>query len=343
MVAYVKTLYRLAALFLVCALLFSFTACGGTVTHTSRTYAMGTYVTVTEELEHGVDGDLSALLFPLLRETEALLSHKLDGSVPDLLNGLGYAVIPNGSRTMLAEALRLSEEIKEKTGGLFSVSVLPITSLWNFNAEHPTPPSSDAILEALAEMEGSSLVLEGDTVRKTGGDIDLGAIGKGYAASVLASALPKGKSALISVGGSIAAIGTKSSGDAWRVGVRDPFSASKTQTLGTLFLKDAFVSTSGSYEKCFTYEGKSYHHILDPHTGMPFDGDLVSVTVVAGKGTLSDILSTACFLVGSEEAFRLAREYDAAVIAVKTDGTLLVDASLREIFVPRDGWEPVYR
>ena len=103
------------------------------------------------------------------------------------------------------------------------------------------------------------------------------------------------------------------------------------------------MSTSGSYEKCFTYEGKTYHHILDPRTGLPCESDLLSVTVVAGKGTLTDILSTACFLVGSEEAFRLAHEYDAAVIAVKTDGTLLVDASLREIFVPADGWEPVYR
>jgi len=67
------------------------------------------------------------------------------------------------------------------------------------------------------------------------------------------------------------------------------------------------------------------------------------VTVVAGKGTLTDILSTACFLVGSDAAFSLAAEYDACLIAVKTDGTLLVSASLADIFTPDDGWEPIYR
>lgn len=325
------------------ALLLSFSSCSGVSLHTSRTYAMGTYCSVTAELPRGEDGDLSPRLFPLLNKTEALLSHKIDGSVPDLLNGLGYAVIPTGDRSMLEEQLRLSEEIKEKTGGLFSVSVLPITSLWNFDAESPVPPSPEAIAAALAEMEGSALRFEDDVVHKTGGDIDLGAIGKGYACTVLASALPADQSALISVGGSIAAIGLKSSGERWQVGVRDPFSASPSATLGTLSLTDTFVSTSGSYEKCFTYEGKTYHHILDPRTGLPCESDLVSVTVVAGKGTLTDILSTACFLVGSDAAFSLAAEYDALLIAVKTDGTLLVSASLADIFTPDDGWEPIYR
>lgn len=325
------------------AFLFAFSSCGGVSLHTSRTYAMGTYCSVTSERPRGEDGDLSPRLFPLLKETEALLSHKIDGSVPDLLNELDYAVIPTGDRSMLEEQLRLCEEIKEKTGGLFSVSVLPITSLWNFDAESPVPPSPEAIAAALAEMEGSALRFENDVVYKTGGDIDLGAIGKGYACTEIANALPADQSALISVGGSIAAIGLKSSGERWQVGVRDPFSASSNATLGTLSLTDTFVSTSGSYEKCFTYEGKTYHHILDPRTGQPAESDLVSVTVVAGKGTLTDILSTACFLVGSDAAFSLAAEYDASLIAVKTDGTLLVSASLADIFTPDDGWEPIYR
>ena len=76
---------------------------------------------------------------------------------------------------------------------------------------------------------------------------------------------------------------------------------------------------------------------------MPAESDLVSVTVVARKGTLTDILSTACFLVGSDMAFSLAAEYDASILAVKTDGTLLVSAALADTFVPANGWEPIYR
>ena len=333
--------FRLFMAFLIFAIL-PLSSCAPRL-HTSRTYTMGTYCSVTEELEGKEEGDLSPLLFPLLEEIEGLLSHKVDGSVSDLLNGLDYVVIPNGHRARLTEELRLAEQIKEKTGGLFSLSVLPITSLWDFGNESAVPPSPEDIATALAEMKDSALSFEDDIIRKTGGDIDLGAIGKGYACDVLRDALPASKSALISIGGSIAAVGRKSSGEAWQIGVRDPFSSSKNATLGTLSLTDAFVSTSGSYEKCFTHEGKLYHHILDPRTGSPCESDLVSVTVVAGKGTLTDMLSTACFLVGSDAAFSLAAQYGAGIIAVKTDGTLLVSAALSDIFTPKAGWEPQYR
>lgn len=336
-----KRSFRLLAAFLIFALLFSLSSCGNAL-HTSRTYAMGTFCALTEELPRGEDGDFSPRFVSLLKETEALLSHKEEGSIPDQLNRLGFAAVADGDGRLL-DLFRLSEEIKERTGGLFSLSVLPITALWNFDADSPSPPSSETIAAALAEIEGSAIALEGQTVRKTGGGIDLGAIGKGYACDVIADALYKeNKNALVSVGGSLAAVGSKS-GAPWEIGVRDPFSASQSKTLGILYLEDRFVSTSGSYEKCFTYEGKSYHHILDPRTGMPAESDLISVTAVAGNGTLSDMLSTACFLVGSDAAFSLAAEYGAAIIAVKADGTLLVSETLRDIFTPGAGWEPQYR
>lgn len=332
---------RLIAWCCLLALLFFLASCEKTGLHTARIYAMGTYCSLTESLEKGEDGDSSPLFASLLSETEKLLSHKEDGSVPDLLNDHGYASV---SDKRLWDALCLAEELMGKTGGLFSVSVLPLTALWNFDSEAPAPPVPSEIACALAEMEGSALAFENGTVYKTGGGIDLGAIGKGYACDVVADAMRmKGKSALISVGGSIAAIGRKPSGDSWQIGVRDPFSASANDTLGTLSLSDLFVSTSGSYEKCFAYEGKNYHHILDPHTGMPAESDLVSVSVVSESGVLTDMLSTACFLVGSDASFSLAAEYGASVIAVKTDGTLLVSESLRGVFTPKAGREAVYR
>lgn len=332
---------RPLTLFCLFALLLSFVSCERETLHTSRTYAMGTYCALTESLPKGEDGDSLPLFVSLLNETEALLSHKIEGSLPALLNANGYAVVTD---QRLLDTLRLAEELRVRTEGRFSVSVLPLTSLWNFGAENPAPPAEEVLRAAVAEVASGGLSIQGERVTQIGSGIDLGAIGKGYACDVVAEALrAKGKNALVSVGGSLAAIGQKPSGDPWQIGVRDPFSPSGSTTLGTLSLADTFVSTSGSYEKCFTYEGKTYHHILDPKTGMPCESDLISVTVIASTGALSDMLSTACFLVGSEAAFTLAAEYGASVIAVKTDGTLLVSASLSEIFTPNAGWEAVYR
>lgn len=334
---------RFLAFLCLLALSASLVSCRDTTLHTSRVYAMGTYASLTEVLPRGEDGDMSPLFTSLLTKTEALLSHRREGSFSHRLNTLGYADIGEEDARLI-DALRLCEEIGAKTDGLFSVSLLPLTSLWDFDAESPTPPSAEEISAALEDLAGSALHFEHERVYKTGGGIDLGAIGKGYACDEIADALrAKGKAALVSVGGSIAALGEKPSGDAWQIGVRDPFSSSQSAVLGTLSLKDSFVSTSGSYEKCFTHAGKTYHHILDPRTGAPAESDLVSVTAVATGGTLSDALSTACFLVGSDAAFSLAAEYGAALIAVKADGTLLVSESLRGIFSPKAGWEVLYR
>ena len=92
---------------------------------------------------------------------------------------------------------------------------------------------------------------------------------------------------------------------AWSVAVRDP---NGDGSLGSVTLAEGFVSTSGSYEKYFEQDGVLYHHLLDPKTGYPAESGLVSVTVVAKSGVLSDALSTACFVLGREDGMKLLEE-----------------------------------
>lgn len=329
---------RLLAAFLIFVLLCSLFGCASRTYRTSRLYKMGTYCSFTLAGDSSEDGDAMSVLAPLVGEAEALLSHRTEGSFPRSLSVLGSMTVTD---TRLLFALRLADSLCKRTGGLFSVSVLPITSLWNFDAEDPVPPTPEALAAALAAC--GTLTVAGDVVTLSSGGIDLGAMGKGYAADVCADALrERGKSGLVAIGGSIAAVGNKE-GTPWQIGVRDPMSASQNDTLGTLALADSFVSTSGSYEKTFTYEGVSYHHILDPRTGMPAESDLVSVTVVGESGVLTDALSTACFLLGLEGAFALAEEYGASILAVTAEGTLYVSASLADCFSVGTGWEAIYR
>ena len=137
---------------------------------------------------------------------------------------------------------------------------------------------------------------------KSGQALDLGAIGKGIACDEAKRILDDThlSGAVISVGGSLLLWGSRPGGGDWKVGVRDPRGKTSDQ-LGVFTLAEGFVSTSGDYERTLTADGKTYHHILDPKTGYPADAGLISVTVTAPSGLLSDALSTACFILGYEK------------------------------------------
>ena len=159
-----------------------------------------------------------------------------------------------------------------------------------------------------------------------------------------AAAVLKGKktSAVVSFGGSVLLFGQKPDGGPWTVGVRDPNGdeASYFATLSFALKADeaVFISTSGSYEKTFTENGKTYHHILDPKTGYPVENDLVSVTAVAEDGFLSDALSTALFVIGpGDEANALCKKYLTGAVFVHKDGTVSVTDGLADAFALTDG------
>ena len=100
--------------------------------------------------------------------------------------------------------------------------------------------------------------------------------------------------------------GSRPDGSPWRCGIRDP---EGNGYLGIVQVTDSAVVTSGGYERFFEEGGQTYHHILDPRTGRPSDSGLISVTVISANGMLADALSTACFVLGEEEAAEYWRTY----------------------------------
>ena len=136
---------------------------------------------------------------------------------------------------------------------------------------------------------------------------------------------------MISVGGSILLWGSRPGGGDWKVGVRDPRGEAADQ-LGTFTLAEGFVSTSGDYERTLTVDGKTYHHILNPKTGYPANAGLISVTVTAPSGLLSDALSTACFILGYEKSLPLLDAFGAEAIFVTGEKQVRTTPGLKQTF-----------
>jgi len=136
-------------------------------------------------------------------------------------------------------------------------------------------------------------------------EIDPGGIGKGYAVDRVVAILRDNgiRAALVSASGSsIYGLGAPpGEPQGWEVRIRHP--KDETQTVETLRLRDQSLSTSGSYEKFFVAEGKTYSHIMDPRTGYPAAG-MLSVSVLAARTLDSEAWTKPFFILGRQWAAR---------------------------------------
>ena len=221
------------------------------------------------------------------------------------------------------ELLKRGIEYSRETGGKFNIAIEPLTSLWNFSSATPKVPADNDIKEALGHLDYSKIVIEGNhvTLPDTSYGVDLGAIAKGYIADkVKEYLLGKGvKSALINLGGNVLLVGSKPDGSDFAVGLQDPL-GNRNEYKEVVKTSDLSVVTSGTYERNFTEGGKTYHHILDPSTGYPYENDLVAVTIISKTSVEGDALSTSCFALGLEDGMKFAESHGVHAVFVTKDG-----------------------
>jgi thiamine biosynthesis lipoprotein len=184
---------------------------------------------------------------------------------------------------------------------MFDITIGKLSRLWDFNGE-PGIPSEDELEAARKTVDYRKVRIFDKTVQLENPDawIDLGAIAKGYIADKIAEfLLARGVTgAVIDLGGDVVAIGSRQSGGLWRIGVRRP-GGNASDLLGVVETGEASIVSSGVYERGFEIDGVTYHHILDPNTGLPVQSDVISATVVTENAVLGEGLSTIIILAGS--------------------------------------------
>ncbi len=233
--------------------------------------------------------------------------------------------------------LEKSKDYSRRSKGIFEPTIGGLVSLWDIKADHSNRglPDPKEIERLLANLDYEKIELGADNMVEIASEqsLDLGAVVKGYAADRARDILLENqvKSAIIDLGGNIYALGSKPSGEAWRIGIKDP--AEKEDFLGILSVKDKSVVTSGDYERYFEYESKRYHHIIDPRTGYPADNDLRSVTIVSDSSMDGDAYSTIAFILGLEEGLEFVQSMeDIEAIFVTKDAKVYITQGLRDKF-----------
>ena len=219
------------------------------------------------------------------------------------LNAAGGRWTPVGRR--LLEALGLALQAREDTDGRFDPTVLPALAAAGY----------DRSFELLEEREaratdgwraGTAIELDrrnGRARLEPGSSVDLGGIGKGYAAGRALAAMligsPTLAGGLVDLGGDIAVRGAAPEGGPWLIAVADPRRAG--ETLAVLALEDGGIATSGRDARRFG-PARSLHHLIDPETGESALGGPLTVTVVAPDPVAAEVNATTLAIAGPAEA-----------------------------------------
>lgn len=212
------------------------------------------------------------------------------------------AALPEHLIPLITDSMELSRE----SNNFYNPTIGQLINLWQFHKSQEadiSPPPASAIQALVGQNpQMSDLHINKDNQLVTDNpavSLNFGAFAKGYAIALSIEHLRNLKinNAVINAGGDLSVIGNH--GDrAWNIGIKNPREDSILASVAVN--TDESVFTSGDYERYYFYQGKRYHHILDPRTGYPTN-DAQSVTVIAQDAGRADAAATAIFVAGSEQ------------------------------------------
>ena len=259
--------------------------------------AMGTDM----ELLHDTESDAPlAEAEQELRRLEGLLSRFLPDSELSRLNTAGSLDVG----PELLELAELALAARDRTGGRFDPTVHDALVAAGYDRPFDLLEPAPRPVDARRPRCGGAVDVDRAAGRVTlapGYRLDLGGIAKGWAADRVAAFLSVSGPALVNAGGDLSAVGA-----AWPVGVETPAGTV------TLELSHGGLATSGVDRRRWRQGDRERHHLIDPQTGEPARGDLLTVTVAADSAAEAEVLATSLFLAGSLE--RAAAEADATAV-----------------------------
>lgn len=301
-------------------------------------FAMDTYMSLTAYGLNGKEAVMAAV--EEVNRLDSLWSVSSQEGEVYHLNQNGEGQLSEDTETLIKRA----GELYHSTEGVFDVTVYPLMDLWGFTSKEYGVPTKTEIAKTLPKVDQSKISLSEDGYVTLGDNqkIDFGGIAKGYTSSKIMEIYKEYgvTSGMVSLGGNVQTLGTKTDGSNWNIGIQDPESK-EGDILGVLSIANQAVITSGGYERYFEENGKTYHHILNPKTGYPADNGLISVSIVSEDGTLADGLSTALFVMGKEKAISYWQQHKDTfdTVLVEEDGTIYVTEGLEKRFSSEKSFE----
>lgn len=274
----------------------------------------------------------------ILTDIDSKMSCQISTSEISKINknaGRSYVKVSDNTYYVIKESINFSK-ISNDT---FDISIGPIIDLWSIGTDNAKLPSNKEISNKLSLVNYKNILFDdkNKSIKLVNKNmkIDLGGIAKGYAADKICDYLKNDENlenALINLGGNIYVLGNKENNKPFSIGIQDP-TKPRGNSIGNIKVSNQSVVTSGIYERYFEKNNKIYHHMLNPHTGYPFDNNLSSVTIISNKSMTGDALSTTVFGLGIEKGLKLVQNLDNVdAIFITKDKKIYLSNNLKDKF-----------
>lgn len=231
--------------------------------------------------------------------------------------------------------ISISKQLFESSNGLFNPAIGNLINLWQMHRHDEPgirPPAADEIARLVQQNPAmTDITIDGPTLNSSNPavQLSLGAFAKGYAIDQAMRYLQSQgiDHAVINAGGDLSVIGRRGQRP-WRIGIRHPRQDGVVAWLDAK--NDDSIFTSGDYERYFSYDGKRYHHILDPRTGYPAVGTQ-SVTVIHDDAGTADAAATALFVAGPDQWHATARSMGIKfVMLIDSEGHIHMNPAMQQ-------------
>jgi len=263
-----------------------------------KKYIMGTIFEIAaydQSSEHASNA-IEKAFQEIVRLDNLLSNYKPDSALSNLNRSAHFHTekVPSDLYRVIDQAVQFSR----LSDGKFDISIAPLVNLWKAALSGESTPSRAQQAEVRRCVGYEKIELtppDRISFRSPCLQLDLGAIGKGYAVDRAAEVLHSLgiRDALVNAGGStIFAMGSPPDQTGWLVHLRDPSNKIDPQVM----LKDGSVSTSEQTAPSLL-GNDSAGHIIDPDTRMPLK-TVFTVSAVSRTASASDALSTTLLLLG---------------------------------------------
>lgn len=222
---------------------------------------------------------------------------------------------------IIIELLLLAKEAYEFTNHKFDITMGNTLSIWHEYREEGIilneknlpgkVPSKDALdfskqyrgwKHIQIDKNNNTVYIDDKNV-----SLDVGGIAKGFATEKVAQELENMglKYGLISAGGNVRTINTKSDNTPWAIGIEEPTLVGGNSLFAYQYPGTISFVTSGDYQRFYEdFQNKRYHHLIDPETNWPAY-HYRFVNIMIKDSAWADIISTTLFLSSIEDGQKI--------------------------------------